>query len=62
MVISSDDAPNTAAAKETACGCARNYSAASVLELYVQVFDEEDALDRLEAFASPNGPRSTGCP
>ena len=32
------------------------------VELYVQVFDEEDALDRLEAFASLNGPPSTGCP
>src|SRR3546814_3018862 len=32
------------------------------LESYAQVFDEEGALDRFEAFASENGPRFYGLP
>ena len=36
-------------------GCAGCYTAHAALELYAEVFDEENALDRLEAFASFNG-------
>ena len=32
------------------------------MKAYVQVFDEEKALDKLEAFASENGPRFYGLP
>ena len=32
------------------------------MQLYAQVFMEENALDRLEAFASLNGPRFYGLP
>ena len=42
--------------KEHACGCAGCYTAGSALELYAQAFESAGALDRLEAFASFNGP------
>jgi dihydroorotase len=54
--LGTDSAPHAIATKETACGCAGIFTAASALELYAQVFDEEGALDRFEAFASLNGP------
>jgi dihydroorotase len=54
--LGTDSAPHAIPTKETACGCAGIYTAASAFELYAEVFDDEDALDRLEAFASLNGP------
>ncbi|MBW0007263.1 MAG: dihydroorotase, partial [Sphingomonas sp.] len=39
------------------CGCAGIFNAPFALESYAQVFEEEDALDKLEAFASVNGAR-----
>lgn len=54
--LGTDSAPHARAAKETACGCAGIFTAPCVLELYAEVFEEEGALDRLEAFASLNGP------
>jgi dihydroorotase len=54
--LGTDSAPHAIPTKETACGCAGIFTAASALELYAEVFDEEGALDRLEAFASLNGP------
>jgi len=60
--LGTDSAPHVAEAKESACGCAGIYSAPAAMELYAQVFDEERALDKLEAFASLNGPRFYGMP
>ncbi len=54
--LGTDSAPHTRHTKETACGCAGCYSAWGALELYTQVFDDLNALDKLEAFASFNGP------
>ena len=54
--LGTDSAPHAIPTKETACGCAGIFMAASALELYAEVFDEEGALDRFEAFASLNGP------
>jgi len=54
--LGTDSAPHPLGAKETACGCAGIFTAPSAIELYAQVFDEEGALDRLEGFASLNGP------
>jgi dihydroorotase len=54
--LGTDSAPHAIPTKETACGCAGVFTAASALELYAEVFDEEGALDHLEAFASLNGP------
>ncbi|WP_029010545.1 dihydroorotase [Azospirillum halopraeferens] len=60
--LGTDTAPHTVAAKESACGCAGCFTAATALELYALAFDEAGALDRLEAFASLNGPRFYGLP
>ncbi|HEV7371396.1 dihydroorotase [Arenibaculum sp.] len=60
--LGTDSAPHPVAAKETACGCAGIFTAATAIELYAQAFDEAGALDRLEAFASLNGPRFYGLP
>lgn len=60
--LGTDSAPHEQARKETACGCAGCYSAWAALELYAQVFDELGALDKLESFASWNGPDFYGVP
>jgi dihydroorotase len=60
--LGTDSAPHPIHAKEAECGCAGIFNAPTALECYAQVFDEEDALDRLEAFASLNGPRFYGLP
>jgi dihydroorotase len=54
--LGTDSAPHPVAAKEAACGCAGIFSAVSALELYAEVFEEEGALDRFEAFAALHGP------
>ncbi len=54
--LGTDSAPHAKQTKENACGCAGMYSAHAAIELYAEVFDEADALDRLEAFASCFGP------
>jgi dihydroorotase len=54
--LGTDSAPHAIPTKETACGCAGIFTAASALELYAEVFEEEGALDHFEAFASLNGP------
>jgi len=53
--LGTDSAPHEQSKKENACGCAGCYSAWAALELYTQVFDELDALDKLEGFASHHG-------
>jgi len=53
--LGTDSAPHPVSAKETACGCAGIFTASCALEIYAEVFEEEGALDRLEAFASLNG-------
>lgn len=50
-----DTAPHLKGAKESSCGCAGVFAAATALQSYAQVFDEDGALDRLEAFMSLNG-------
>ena len=60
--LGTDSAPHGRAAKETACGCAGIFNAPWALESYAQVFDQENALDRFENFASVFGPRFYGLP
>ncbi|MEP1554307.1 MAG: dihydroorotase [Paraglaciecola sp.] len=60
--LGTDSAPHARHAKENACGCAGCYSAWSALELYAQVFEELDALDKLEGFASFHGADFYGVP
>ena len=54
--LGTDSAPHPISAKETACGCAGIFTASCAFEIYAEVFEEEGALDRLEAFAALNGP------
>ena len=60
--LGTDSAPHPRHAKETACGCAGIYNAPFALESYLQVFEEEGALDRFEGFASEHGPQFYGLP
>ena len=54
--LGTDSAPHARGAKEASCGCAGCYTAHAALELYAEVFDVAGALDKLEDFASFNGP------
>lgn len=58
--LGTDSAPHARSAKESACGCAGCYTAHAGIELYAEVFEAAGALDRLEAFASLNGPAFYG--
>ncbi len=60
--LGTDTAPHFVHLKEAACGCAGIFNAPTAMQSYAQVFAEENALDRLEAFASLNGPRFYGLP
>ena len=60
--LGTDTAPHTIEAKQNACGCAGLFNAPHALEAYAKVFDEENALERLEGFASEFGPRFYGLP
>jgi dihydroorotase len=54
--LGTDSAPHLASLKEHACGCAGIFNSPNTLACLAQVFDEESALDQLEAFTSLNGP------
>ena len=60
--LGTDSAPHARHAKETGCGCAGIYTAHAGLELYAEAFAQAGALDRLEGFASRNGPQFYGLP
>jgi dihydroorotase len=60
--LGTDSAPHPAHLKEHASGCAGCYTAHAALELYAEAFDSAGALDKLEAFASFNGPAFYGLP
>ena len=60
--LGTDSAPHPRSEKESACGCAGIFSAPNALESYAQTFEEEGALDKLEAFASEFGPNFYGLP
>ncbi len=60
--LGTDSAPHPQHAKESACGCAGIYTAPAALELYAEVFDEANALDKLEGFCSLHGPAFYGLP
>lgn len=60
--LGTDSAPHARHDKESACGCAGIYSAPAALQLYAEVFDRCDALDKLEGFASCHGADFYGLP
>src|SRR5699024_1504571 len=60
--LGTDSAPHPRHAKESDCGCAGCYTAPYALALYATVFEAANSLDKLEAFASLNGPAFYGLP
>jgi dihydroorotase len=60
--LGTDSAPHPQHAKECACGCAGCYTAHAAIELYAEIFEQANALDRLEGFASLFGPKFYGLP
>ncbi|MFK7864458.1 MAG: dihydroorotase [Pseudohongiellaceae bacterium] len=60
--LGTDSAPHEQHLKESDCGCAGIYSAPAAIELYAEVFESQNALDKLEAFASFNGADFYGLP
>lgn len=60
--LGTDSAPHIMETKETSCGCAGCFSHHAAIELYASVFENAAALDKLEAFASFNGPDFYGLP
>ncbi|UAW99558.1 dihydroorotase [Halopseudomonas nanhaiensis] len=60
--LGTDSAPHARHAKEAACGCAGCYTAYAAIELYAEAFDSLGVLEKLEAFASFNGPDYYGLP
>ncbi|MEJ6398615.1 dihydroorotase [Yoonia sp. 208BN28-4] len=58
--LGTDSAPHTDPNKLQACGCAGVFSASNTMSCLAEVFEAADALDKLEAFTSLNGPRFYG--
>jgi dihydroorotase len=60
--LGTDSAPHLDHTKESPCGCAGCYTAPVTLPVLAHVFEEEGALDRLEAFVSLHGAAFYGVP
>ncbi len=60
--LGTDSAPHTDDRKESACVCAGIFTANNTVQFLAHVFEEEGALDKLEGFASVNGPQFYGLP
>ncbi len=60
--LGTDSAPHIDALKEHACGCAGCFTATNTMPLLAHVFEEDGALNRLEAFTSLNGAAFYGLP
>ena len=60
--LGTDSAPHLDHDKESPCGCAGCFTALNTMPLLAHVFEEEGALDKLEAFTSRNGAQFYGLP
>ncbi len=60
--LGTDSAPHPTHAKESACCSAGCFTAPHALPLLAHVFEEEDALERLEGFVSVHGAAHYGLP
>ncbi len=60
--LGTDSAPHVDALKEHACGCAGCFTATNTMSILAEVFEQENALDRLEGFTSLHGPQFYGLP
>lgn len=54
--LGTDSAPHTNGAKIATCGCAGIYTSINTLNCLAHIFEDDKALDKLEAFTSINGP------
>lgn len=54
--LGTDSAPHVDPLKECGCGCAGCFTATNTMALLAHVFEQEQALDRLEGFTSLHGP------
>jgi len=57
FLLGTDSAPHTANTKESACGCAGVFNAPNTMSTLAQLFDDAQALDKLEGFVSVHGPK-----
>jgi len=62
IFLGTDSAPHIDPLKENACGCAGIYSSINTMSCLAHVFEDAGALDKLESFASLNGPAFYGLP
>ena len=60
--LGTDSAPHLTSEKESSCGCAGVYSARTAIELYAEIFDKNDALNKLSDFSSKFGADFYGLP
>ena len=60
--LGTDSAPHTDVNKLLPCGCAGCFTAANTMSILAEVFEQDGALDKLEAFTSLNGPAYYGLP
>ncbi len=60
--LGTDSAPHLDHLKENACGCAGCFTATNTMSILAEVFERENALDKLEGFASRHGPGFYGLP
>lgn len=60
--LGTDSAPHVDPLKECSCGCAGVYTSINTISCLAHVFEQDGALDRLEAFTSLNGPAWYGLP
>ena len=58
--LGTDSAPHTDPNKLSACGCAGCFTAPNTMPILAHVFEDEAALETLEAFTSQNGPAFYG--
>ncbi|MEI4194948.1 dihydroorotase [Roseovarius sp. E0-M6] len=60
--LGTDSAPHADPAKESSCGCAGCFTATNTMSILADVFEMDNALDRLEGFTSLHGPAFYGLP
>ncbi|MEM7520647.1 MAG: dihydroorotase [Pseudomonadota bacterium] len=60
--LGTDSAPHTDANKLLPCGCAGCFTAPNTMSILAEVFEQDGALNHLEAFCSLNGPGFYGLP
>lgn len=60
--LGTDSAPHVDPLKECGCGCAGIYTSINTMSCLAHVFEQENALEKLEAFTSLNGPAWYGLP